>query len=100
ESVPGVAQVASIGGFVKQYQVQVDPDRLRALDVPLSDVVMAVDRANQDAGGRVLELAGHEHVVRARGYVTSPEDIGLAPLMTRGTAGGPARGRHGGGGGA
>ena len=81
ESVPGVAQVASIGGYVKQYQVVVDPDRLRALDVPLSSVMMAAEGANQEAGGRVIEIAEHETVIRARGYVTDPAEIGLAPLM-------------------
>ena len=81
ESVPGVAQVASIGGFVKQYQVAVDPARLAAYGVPLSDVVGAVDGANTEVGGRVLEIAEHEHVVRGRGYVASVEDIAKAPLL-------------------
>ncbi len=82
ESVPGVAQVASVGGFVKQYQVAVDPDRLSAHGVPLSSVVDAVVASNTDVGGRVLEIAGHEHVVRGKGYVTSPADIALAPLFS------------------
>lgn len=81
ESVPGVAQVASIGGFVKQYQVAVDPDRLAAFGVPLSNVVAAVDGANTEVGGRVLEIAEHEHVVRGQGYVTSPDDLAKAPLF-------------------
>lgn len=81
ESVPGVAQVASIGGFVKQYQVAVDPDRLAAFGVPLSNVVAAVDGANTEVGGRVLEIAEHEHVVRGQGYVTSPADLAKAPLL-------------------
>lgn len=81
ESVPGVAQVASIGGFVKQYQVAVDPSRLAAYGVPLSEVVAAVDGANTEVGGRVLEIAEHEHVVRGRGYVSSVEDIAKAPLL-------------------
>lgn len=81
ESVPGVAQVASIGGFVKQYQVAVDPDRLAAYGIPLSSVVAAVGDANTEVGGRVLEIAGHEHVVRGRGYVRSVADIAKAPLF-------------------
>jgi Cu(I)/Ag(I) efflux system membrane protein CusA/SilA len=80
ESVPGVAQVASIGGFVKQYQVAVDPARLAAFGVPLSAVRDAVEGANAEVGGRVLEIAEHEHVVRGRGYVTSVDDLAQAPL--------------------
>ncbi|MEY4169666.1 MAG: hypothetical protein RLZ94_739 [Actinomycetota bacterium] len=83
ESVPGVAQVASIGGFVKQYQVAVDPHRLAAFGVPLSDVVAALGAANVEVGGRVLEIAEHEHVVRGRGYVASPDDLAQAPLFSR-----------------
>jgi Cu(I)/Ag(I) efflux system membrane protein CusA/SilA len=82
ESVPGVAQVASIGGFVKQYQVNVDPNRLLAYGAPLSAVVGAVQDANVEVGGRVLEIAGHEHVVRGRGYVASTADIAAAPLAS------------------
>ncbi|MFZ5475904.1 MAG: efflux RND transporter permease subunit [Myxococcota bacterium] len=99
ESVPGVAQVASIGGFVKQYQVDVDPDRLAAYGVPLASVVAAVGESNAEVGGRVLEIAGHEHVVRGRGYVRSPEDIALAPLPTSAwLAGSPLPALPGGGG--
>jgi Cu(I)/Ag(I) efflux system membrane protein CusA/SilA len=79
-SVPGVAEVASIGGFVRQYQVQVDPERLRAFGIPLRDVVAAVRAANSETGGGVIELAEHEQVVRGRGYVRSLEDLELAPL--------------------
>ncbi len=79
-SVPGVAEVASIGGFVRQYQVQVDPDRLRAFGIPLRDVVAAVRAANDETGGGVIELAEHEQVVRGRGYVRSLADLEQAPL--------------------
>lgn len=75
QSVPGVAEVASIGGFVKQYQVTVDPNRLVAYDVPLSKVVEAVRQANQEVGGRLLEFSGAEYMVRGRGYVKSTADI-------------------------
>jgi Cu(I)/Ag(I) efflux system membrane protein CusA/SilA len=75
ESVPGVAEVASIGGHEKQYQVNVDPDRLLARDIPLGRVVDAIRAGNADAGGRVVELAGVEYMVRGRGYATSVDDI-------------------------
>ncbi|MEX2207003.1 MAG: CusA/CzcA family heavy metal efflux RND transporter [Myxococcota bacterium] len=81
-SVPGVAEVASIGGFVRQYQVQVDPDRLRAFGIPLRDVVAAVRAANSETGGGVIEVAEHEQVVRGRGYVRSLADLEQAPLRT------------------
>ncbi|HEX7669335.1 MAG TPA: CusA/CzcA family heavy metal efflux RND transporter, partial [Polyangiaceae bacterium] len=80
ESVPGVAEVASVGGFVKQYQVNVDPNKLVGHGVTLDDVVKAVRASNQTVGGRVLEIAGHEHVIRGRGYVKKPEDIGSSPI--------------------
>jgi copper/silver efflux system protein len=82
ESVPGVAQVASIGGFVKQYQVDVDPDALLALHVPFDAVMDAVRDANSEVGGRVVEIAGTENVVRGRGYVQKPDDIAMAPVTT------------------
>jgi len=79
-SVPGVAEVASVGGFVRQYQVQVDPERLRAYGIPLRDVVSAVRSSNHESGGGVLEIAGHEQVIRGRGYVHDLEDLELVPL--------------------
>ena len=79
-SVPGVAEVASIGGFVRQYQVQVDPNRLRAFGIPLREVVAAVRAANSETGGGVIEIAEHEQVVRGRGYVRSLADLEQAPL--------------------
>lgn len=75
ESVPGVAEVASVGGHVKQYQILLDPNRLRAHGVALEDVIRSVRASNQDAGGRVLEIAGHEHMIRGRGYVQSVADL-------------------------
>ena len=80
ESVPGVAEVASVGGFVKEYQILVDPLKLRSLGVSLQDVVRAVRESNQDVGGQVLEIAGHEQVVRGRGYVRTLADLELIPL--------------------
>ncbi len=80
ESVPGVAEVASVGGFVKQYQVIIDPNKLLGYDIPLRRVIEAVRESNQEVGGRVIEIAAHEQMVRGRGYVTSKEDLELAPL--------------------
>ena len=79
-SVPGVAEVASVGGFVKQYQVNVDPNRLLGFGIAMDEVVRAVRASNQEVGGRVLEIAGHEQVIRGRGYVKTPDDIGLSPI--------------------
>ncbi len=80
ESVPGVAEVASIGGFVKQYQVNVDPNQLRAYGVTIGQVAKAIRESNEDVGGRVLEIAGHEHMIRGRGYIRSVADIESIPL--------------------
>ncbi len=75
QSVPGVAEVASVGGFEKQYQVELDPNRLRALNVPLDRVVAAIRNSNQDVGGRTVEIAEREYYVRGLGYVKSPRDL-------------------------
>ena len=80
ESVPGVAEVGSIGGFVKQYQVNLDPNRLLAYGVSIGEVITAIRRSNEDVGGRVIEIAGHEHVIRGRGYIKKKEDLELVPL--------------------
>ncbi len=76
KAVPGVAEVAPLGGFVRQYQVQVDPNRLRAFNMPVAKVVDAVRAGNNDVGGRLLELSGAEYMVRGRGYAKSADDIG------------------------
>jgi Cu(I)/Ag(I) efflux system membrane protein CusA/SilA len=78
--VPGVAEVASVGGFVKQYQVTIDPTKLLGYGIPLRRVIQAVRESNQEVGGRVIEIAAHEQMVRGRGYVTSKEDLEFAPL--------------------
>jgi len=87
QSVPGVAEVASIGGFVQQYQVTVDPNRLKAYDLAVMDVSNAVRSGNSEVGGRLLELAGKEFMVRGRGYVKSKGDLEQIVLKTdaRGT---------------
>ncbi len=75
ESVPGVSQVASVGGFVKQYQITVDPSRLAAFNIPITKVMEAVKKSNSDVEGRVLEFSGVEYMIRGRGYVNSLRDI-------------------------
>ncbi len=74
-TVQGVAEVASIGGFVRQYQVEVDPVRLRAYDVSLQVVRQAIEESNADVGGRLIEMAEREYMVRGRGYVRELEDL-------------------------
>ncbi len=74
-AIDGVAEVATVGGFVKEYQVQIDPHRLAAFGIGLPKVVQAIRRSNNDVGGRVLEIAGHEHFVRGRGYLKSTDDL-------------------------
>ncbi len=80
EGVEGVAEVASVGGFVKQYQIALDPDRLRAYGISLADVTEAVKLSNIEVGGGVVEVAGHEQFIRGRGYIRSLDDIRLIPL--------------------
>ncbi|HKV06990.1 MAG TPA: CusA/CzcA family heavy metal efflux RND transporter [Thermoanaerobaculia bacterium] len=80
ESVPGVAEVASVGGFVKQYQIELDPNKLLAYGIPFGEVVRAVRESNEEVGGRALEVASHEYIVRGRGYVRAPKDLEAIPL--------------------
>ncbi len=87
QSVPGVAEVASVGGFEKQYQVQVDPTRMKTRNVSVGQIAQAIRGANAEVGGRVIEMAQHEYALRGRGYVTDKEDLELAVVGTdeRGT---------------
>ncbi len=80
QTVPGVSEVSTIGGMVKQYQVVVDPNKLRAYGIPLSKVRMAIRNANQEVGGSVIEMAEAEYMVRATGYLQSEDDIRKVPL--------------------
>ena len=80
QTVPGVSEVAAVGGMVKQYQVQVDPDKLRAYGIPLSHIQMALKRGNQETGASVVEMAEAEYMVTATGYIKSISDIELIPL--------------------
>ena len=80
QTVPGVSEVATVGGMVKQYQVVVDPDRLRAYGLPLSKVRMAIQRSNQEVGGAVIEMAEAEYMVRSTGYIQKLDDLRQIPL--------------------
>jgi Cu(I)/Ag(I) efflux system membrane protein CusA/SilA len=82
QAVPGVAEVAPIGGFVRQYQVNVDPNKLLAYKIPINTVVNAVQRSNNDVGARLVEQSGREYMVRGRGYIKSLNDIASIPLIT------------------
>ena len=82
KTVPNVSEVASIGGMVRQYQIQLDPDKLRAYGITHATVVDAVQKANQEAGGSVLELGEAEYMVRASGYLASLDDFRHIPLRT------------------
>src|SRR5881275_1983054 len=82
KSVPNVAEVASLGGMVRQYQVVVDPQKLRAFNITHAKVVSAIRNANQETGGSVLELAEAEYMVRASGYLKTLEDFRSIPLAT------------------
>ena len=79
-SVEGVSEVAPIGGFVKQYQVILDPQKLQAFNLPLRDVMMAIQRSNNDVGGSVVEMAENEYMVRSRGYLKGVEDLRKIPV--------------------
>ena len=93
-SVPGVAEVAGVGGYQKQYQVTVDPARLRAYGLSIRDVSDAIRASNNDVGGRILELSGREYYVRGRGYVTSLADIENIAVRAHGASGTPILVKH------
>jgi Cu(I)/Ag(I) efflux system membrane protein CusA/SilA len=80
QTVPGVSEVATIGGMVKQYQVVLDPNKLRAYDLPLEKIRIAIQRGNQEVGGSVIELAEAEYMVRATGYINALDDLKHIPL--------------------
>jgi copper/silver efflux system protein len=81
QTVEGVSEVAAIGGMVRQYQVVVDPNRLRAYDLTLAQVRAAIEAANRETGGSVIEMAEAEYMVRATGYVDALDDLAAAPLV-------------------
>lgn len=80
QTVSGVAEVASVGGYVKQYQVEVDPNALQAYNIPLSKVIEAIKRSNNDVGGRLFEMGETEYMVRGLGYIKSIADIKTIPV--------------------
>ncbi|HET7214804.1 MAG TPA: efflux RND transporter permease subunit, partial [Terriglobia bacterium] len=82
ETVPGVAEVATIGGYVRQYQVRLDPGKLQALNIPLSTVIDRVRASTNEVGGRLLEFGGAEYMVRGLGYFKSLDDLGDIPVGT------------------
>lgn len=82
QAIPGVAEVATIGGFQNQYQVNVDRDKLRAYNIPISEVAEAVRNSNVESGGRLIEFSGREYMVRGRGYLTSEQDLEHVVLKT------------------
>jgi Cu(I)/Ag(I) efflux system membrane protein CusA/SilA len=88
-AVPGVAEISSVGGFQKQYQIDVDPVKLASYGIGLPDVLERVQQSNGDVGGRVVEWTGREYMVRGRGYITSLEDLRKIPLKTRLATGTP-----------
>jgi Cu(I)/Ag(I) efflux system membrane protein CusA/SilA len=83
ETVPGVAEVTTIGGFVRQYQVNLDPNKLRAYDVPLSTVIDRVRASTNEVGGRLLEMGGAEYMIRGLGYLRSLDDLENVPVATK-----------------
>ncbi len=80
QTVDGVAEVASVGGFVKQYQIEVDPDALAAFNIPLSKVKQSIARSNNDVGGRLIEMGETEYMVRGLGYIRSIQDLEITPI--------------------
>jgi copper/silver efflux system protein len=89
QTVPGVAEVAPIGGFVRQYQVNVDPNKLLAYKIPINAVSDAVGKSNNDVGGRLVEFTGREYMVRGRGYIRSLDDIRKTVIMYNAQTGTP-----------
>ena len=91
QSLPGVAEVAPVGGFVREYQVQIDPIRLQAYKLPVNAVADAISKSNNDVGGRLVEFSGREYMVRGRGYLRSLDDIGNIVLLSSAASGTPVR---------
>jgi copper/silver efflux system protein len=83
ESVPGVAEIATVGGFVRQYQVNLDPDKLRAYNIPLKTVIERVRDSTKEVGGRLLEMGGAEYMIRGLGYLKSLDDLENVPVATK-----------------
>jgi Cu(I)/Ag(I) efflux system membrane protein CusA/SilA len=84
QTVPGVSEVATVGGMVKQYQVRVDPNKLRAYNLPLNKITNAIEQANQESGASVIEMGEAEYMVRTSGYISSIADLKAIPLQVNG----------------
>src|SRR5207245_3873090 len=82
-TVPGVAEIATIGGFVRQYQVNLDPDKLRAFGIPLSTVIDKLRASTNEVGGRGLEMGGADYMIRGLGYLRSLSDLETVPVATK-----------------
>ncbi|HWR37314.1 MAG TPA: CusA/CzcA family heavy metal efflux RND transporter [Clostridia bacterium] len=91
QAVPGVAEVVPVGGFVREYQVNIDPNRLLAYKLPINMVSEAIQKSNNDVGGRLVEFSGREYMVRGKGYIKSLDDIGNIVVMTNPQSGTPVR---------
>ncbi len=91
QSVPGVAEVAAAGGFVREYQVNVDPNKLLGYKVPIDMVVSAIQKGNNDVGARLVEMSGREYMVRGRGYIKSLKDVADIVIMYNPQTGTPVR---------
>src|SRR6202140_3241921 len=89
QSVPGVAEVAPLGGFVRQYQVNIDPNKLLGYKIPINMVVDAIGKSNNDVGARLVEMSGREYMVRGRGYIKSLGDIGNIVVISNPQTGTP-----------
>lgn len=94
QSIPGVAEVAPIGGFVRQYQINLDPNKLSAYKLPIEKVVETIKASNNDVGGRLLELTGREYMIRGRGYIKSVADIENVVISTNMDTGTPILVKH------
>ena len=89
QTVPGVSEVATVGGMVKQYQVTADPQRLRAYNITLDQIKSAIQKANQETSGSVMEIAEAEYMIRAKGYLSTLEDLELIPIAVSAETGTP-----------
>ena len=91
QAVPGVAEVVPVGGFVRQYQVNIDPNRLLAYQLPINMVAEAIQKSNNEVGARLVEFSGREYMVRGKGYIKSLDDIRNVVVMTNSQSGTPVR---------
>ncbi len=91
QAVPGVAEVVPVGGFVREYQINIDPNRLLAYKLPINMVTDAIKKSNNEVGARLIEFSGREYMVRGKGYIKSLDDIGNIVVMTNPQSGTPVR---------